>query len=52
MESDWLVKLIIAILKGHKFTYGKRGLQHRHCDAPNNYLSRAEYIKTYGHPPY
>lgn len=36
------------ILRGHKYRFTARGLQHRHCDAPDSYLSDDEYIDRYG----
>jgi hypothetical protein len=36
------------ILRGHKWQFTKRGVRHRHCAAPDSYLSDAEYIAANG----
>jgi hypothetical protein len=40
------------ILSGHKYKITRTGLQHRHCDYPDAYLTPREYQKKYGHAPY
>lgn len=40
------------ILRGHKYTIRKGVIAHRHCDEPDSYLSREEYIAAYGKRQY
>ena len=38
----------LPMLRGHKWTIRGGHMQHRHCDWPDSYLSKADYIAQYG----
>lgn len=42
----------LPILRGHKYTICKGVIAHRHCEAPDSYLSKDEYIAAYGRRMY
>lgn len=42
----------LPICRGHKYTIRKGVIAHRHCDEPDSYLSKNEYIAAYGRRMY